>query len=267
MTAYATLSDWTEWRERCAIALCPDDVAKRLRDFAYPRFRRYLSFAIGEEATRDEMPGHDACWDLLEHDLATARPRSGRRYKEWLFARLENSKGDPLDVIQGGATLLLRSVVRTWAKNIPDIQGHLSLNREIPGCEGITYLDLLPDERAGDVPEEGEQIADAAQIADIVFRGLCRAERLVLLAGSAGVPLYHPHILTVIGFGKTKVAALRKDVLLKIAEEIQRTWPEESTDWKTAVALKAHDALNELVEATDEGGAQRTWLARLAAGR
>ena len=116
-------------------------------------------------------------------------------------------------------------------------------------------------------PDEGQQVADAAEIADLVFKGLCRAERLILLAGSVGVPLYHPHILTVIGFGKTKTAAMRRDVLRKIAEGIQRKWPEESTDWKTAVALKASEALNKLVEGTDASGAKRKWLSHLAAVR
>lgn len=267
MTDAATLSDWSEWRERCAIVLCSDEVAERLRAFAFPRFRRYLQFTVGEASARNEMPDRETCWALFEQDLAVARPRSGRRYKEWLFARLDTSRDKPIDVIQGGATLLLRSVVRAWARNLPSYGKLLSLNREIPGTEGLTYLDLLPDEKTASDPDEGQQLADAAQIAGLIFKGLCRAERLILLAGSAGVPLYHPHILTVIGYGKTKTAAMRKDVLLKIAEEIQRKWPDESTDWKTAVALKASAALNKLVEGTDANGAQRDWLSHLATAR
>ena len=258
-----TLGQWKEWRRRCAIAKCGPETADALASYALAKFRHYALPLLGDAAPADELPDATVCFHLLEHWMAVARPRSGRRYKQWLFARAEGLPDrDGLATILAGAALLLRTVVRKWLARRP-AREEVSLDAPVPGLEGVTLVDLVPDAR--DMAIEETLMEDLARsLADEVFDTMRQPVRLVMLARVARLPLYHPLLLDAFGCGRTKAAETWKEVLTDVARRIRRKWPDEPAAWQLRLALRASDALDGLLIGYDANGAIRARLTQLA---
>ena len=257
------LKSWNEWRRRCAIAKCEPESIAALSHFAGEKFKYFASTFLGQMDVEADIPNPRACFDLLEHWMSVARPRSGRRYKEWLFTRAGNSaKGTKAAMINSGASLLLRSVVRKWLADFGRYS-EISLDTPIPEARETSLLDLIPDEHVPAVEENMmREIADA--LANDVFQTMERPIRLVMLARMQKLPLYHPRLLKEFGFGKTKAADVWKDVFVSIAGRITEKWPDETVSWKTELALCTSDAINQLLLNSDPKGRKRAYLAELA---
>ncbi len=262
MTA-TTAGQWTEWRRRCAIAKCAEPTAEALASFVGSRFRHYAVPIVGENAIAAEIPDDRACFHLVEHWMSVARPESGRRYKEWLFTRAEGQRGRPrLETILAGASLVVRSVVRKWVTNDRPRE-ELSLDRPVPGLEGVTFVDLIPDENA--MAAEESLLRDLADsLAAEIFGTMTKPTRLVMLARAARLPLYHPLLLDEFGFGKTKAADTWKEVLADIAKRIMQRWPDEPADWKVGLAMRTSDAIDQCLQSYDGDGQIRAHLTELA---
>ncbi len=261
-----SLGQWGEWRRLCAIARCAEPTAAALAGFARAKFRHYAAPIVGEEAVATEIPDAAACFNIVEHWMSVARPVSGRRYKEWLFARAEGQDGERrLATILAGASLVIRSVVREWLADAAP-SGDVSLDAPVPGAEGVAFIDLLPDEGAMAVEES--LLRDLAEsLADEIFGSMEEPTRLVMLARAAKLPLYHPLLLGEFGFGKSKAATAWKDVIFDIAGRIKRRWPDEPGEWKVSLAMRTSDAIDERLLKYDAGGRIRTRLAQLARAR
>lgn len=257
-----TPAQWREWRRRCAIAKCDQTTAFALSSFVSNRFRHYAAHVIGETSVPTETPNPAACFGLVEHWMAVSRPVSGRRYKEWLFARAEGQRGEARqETILSGASLVVRTVVRKWLANSRPRE-ELSLDAPVPGLDGVTFADLVPDKSAESLDDP--LLRDmAASVADKVFGKMNRRTKLVMLARLARLPLYHPRLLEVFGMGKTKTAETWKDVLAAIAKDVERRWPDETADWKVDISLRALDALDGLLARRDSNGNIRARLTKL----
>ncbi len=260
MADLTTIEHWREWRERCAITKCGAKTAGALRSYAKRRFTFFLLRLADDEAFDLEVPDADDCWRLLETFLCVARPRSGRRYKEWLFARLARSSDDPLDIIQGGATLVLRTVVRDWfAAHRPPRT--FSLNAPIlPG--GVSLAELLPDPSSPDRDDWEIRDAAAATARSVATR-LSPATRLVLAVRAWGLPLFHPAVLRYIGIGHTKAAETPKAVLGDLAGHVRRNWSREPSSWQMRVCLAAYHDLVALVMSRWDSDRAHSHLNRL----
>ena len=260
------LGQWGEWRKLCAIDRCARPTAAALSGFALARFRHYAAAIVGEGAVGDEVPAAEACFHLVEHWMSVARPVSGRRYKEWLFARAEGQDvAGRLATIHSGASLVIRSVVRKWLAGAAP-RSEISLDAPVPGADGVTFVDLLPDENAMAVEEALlRDLADS--LADEIFGSMEKPVRLVMLARAAKLPLYHPLLLGEFGFGKSKAADTWKEVLFDIAGRIKRRWPDEPGEWKVSLAMRTSDAIDERLMRYDAGGRIRTRLTQLARTR
>ena len=258
-----TTGQWNEWRRLCAIDKCAEPTAQALAGFVGARFRHYAIPIVGQAAVGTEIPDHRACFHLVEHWMSVARPVSGRRYKEWLFARAEGQPDQPrLATLLAGASLVVRSVVRKWLEDCRSRE-ELSLDAPVPGLDGITFVDLVPDEHA--MAAEESLLRDLADsLADEIFKRMEKPTRLVMLARAARLPLYHPLLLGEFGCGKTKAADTWKDVLADIARQIKRRWPDEPTDWKVGLAMRTSDAIDQLLQGYDAGGFIRAHLTQLA---
>ena len=258
-----TSAQWSEWRQCCAIAKCGRETAFALESFVSNRFRHYAAHVVGETSAPAETPDPAACFGLLESWMSVSRPVSGRRYKEWLFARAKGQRGKTRQgTILSGASLVVRSVVRKWLFSSRP-RAELSLDAPVPGLAGVTFLDLVPDE--GAVPVDDPLLRDlAASIADEVFSRMNTRTKLVMLARSARLPLYHPRLLDVFGMGKTKAADTWKNVLADVAGVVRRRWPDETAEWKVEVSMHALDALEGLLAHHDSDGAIRARLTKLA---
>ena len=258
-----TPEQWREWRHCCAIAKCGRATAFALSSFVSNRFRHYAAHVVGETSAPVETPDPAACFGLVEHWMAVSRPVSGRRYKEWLFARAKGQHGEARQgTILSGASLVVRTVVRKWLFSTRPREV-LLLDAPVPGLTGVTFRDLVPDESAASVDEP--LLRDiAGAIADEVFHRMNRRTKLVMLARSARLPLYHPRLLDVFGMGKTKAAETWKEVLADIARVVRCRHPDETTDWKVDISMRALDALEGLLARHDSNGCIRARLTKLA---
>ena len=258
-----TPEQWHEWRCRCAIAKCGQTTACALSSFVSNRFRHYAAHVVGETSAPAETPDPAACFSLVEHWMAVSRPVSGRRYKEWLFARAKGQRGAARQgTILSGASLVVRSVVRKWIFTTRPRE-RLLLDAPVPGLDGVTFAELVPDESAAS-SEEPLLNDFAASVAAEVFGKMNRRTRLVMLARLALLPLYQPRLLELFGIGKSRAAAMWKEVLADIAGVVKRRWPEETADWKVDVSMRALDALDGLLARHDSDGSIRARLTKLA---
>ena len=261
-----TPGQWREWRQCCAIAKCEKATALALSSFVSNRFRHYAAHVVGETSVPVETPDAAACFGLVEQWMSVARPVSGRRYKEWLFARAEGQRGDLRQgTILSGASLVVRTVVRKWLITARP-QTELSLDAPVPGREGLSVADLIPDESASTMDEPF--LDDLARtVASEVFGKMKRTVRLVMLARAARLPLYHPRLLAEFGMRKTKAAETWKDVLAEIAKRVASRWPDETATWKIDLSMRALDALDGLLARRDADGRIRARLTKLARRR
>ena len=242
-----TFQHWQEWRARCAALRCGSETRSALQTFAAQRFQRYARAVLGEPDVGPQLPAPGECWHLLESELAAGRLRSGRRYKEWLFARLEGSRDAPIDVVQGGASLLLRTVVRNWARR--ETRQRQTCPLEMPvGVPGgrLTLADLLPAPPAGD-PEasELERLGDAE--AGALFASLPTLPRHVLLAKQLGLPLYGAELLAHVGSSRSGVSLVWRGVFQQLARQVAQRYPEEPRDWQLRLGLQAARKLEQLI--------------------
>ena len=260
MAASTKIKHWREWRRRCAIAKCRVETAEALRSYARHRFTYFLMKLADHVAFDVNVPEAAVCWSLLETHLCVARPRSGRRYKEWLFARLARTTDDPVDVIQGGATLILRTVVRDWFAGLQPSQ--IASGYTHPAPAGPSVVELLP---APSPTGHGDwEIHEAAQAAALyVARGLDHKTRLVLLARAWGFPLFHPLVLRDIGVGHTKASETPRRVMEALVARIRKTWEREPVSWQKSVALSAYRELVAILSAREEGVRAHAHLSRV----
>ena len=242
------IEHWDEWRRRCAVLRCGPAAQAALRGFAWARFSHYARHALGEADARMRVPSAADCWHLFETHLSVAQPRSGRRYKEWLFARLEHAQDPPLDVIQGGASLLVRTVVRSWLLAEGPQRNMQTLSAPVAADETgvLEWEDLLAAPPA-DGPEQAEIEQAAVQLLPVCLAGLTRAERLVLLAKQLDIPLYDPAVLRLAGVGRSRASALWRGVFQHVAAWTRRHHPQEPRDWQLQLALLVSRKLGEKI--------------------
>lgn len=227
------LTSWREWQERCALGRCEPATRSDLRGFAAARFELYLEHygrAPGAGPGRNAVDGRDA-WHLLESHMTIPNAQHGKRYKDWLFARLGLSADAALDVIQGGATLIMRTVVRTYIRDELPEPDRVSLQAPLggPGDEdGLSLEQLLP----GDIdPREHaahrELAAMARQRAEALFPSVAKRVRVAMAARRHRVALSHPQVTAFAGCAKSAlhdtyrafVAGLVRDVSAEFAHE------------------------------------------------
>ena len=241
-----TFEQWETWHARCAILRCTESTRVALRGFAWARFVRYAGYAIGMQDARKRVPAAEDCWHLFESYSAVARPRTGRRYKEWLFARLEGSADPPLQVIQAGASLLLRSVVREWVLAETSPTATSSLDAPLNTTDaGFTLADLLPATGDDDAIEEGEIGRAAEGLLPGFFASLDERTRLVLLAKRLGLPLYASAVLKLTGIGRSRVSVVWRDVFIRLAHSVRAQHAAETCDWQLKLTLRMAQRLNE----------------------
>ncbi|HMP89233.1 MAG TPA: hypothetical protein PJ991_03480 [Kiritimatiellia bacterium] len=110
---------WLEWRRVCAADLCCDATATMLRRFGASRFYAYMNKVethSGRGMRRSLLYDVNNAWHLLETHAAIGKTRSGKRYKDWLFDRVGPEVESRIRAIEGGATLLMRDVVRQYLR-------------------------------------------------------------------------------------------------------------------------------------------------------
>jgi hypothetical protein len=241
-----TLDQWCEWHTQCAAARCQASTREALRLFGWARFKHYAVICGGPAITTGALPDAAGCWHLMETRLATGRTRQDKRYKDWLFDRAGGTTAT-LDAVQGGASLLLRDVVRDFLRREGPRARHLSLDAPMgEGAGALSLAELLPD--SPDTTMEERDLGRLAHpLAQAFFDRLSSRDRLVVLARHLGVPLYHPAVESLAGVRKSRVATLWQDVFRRLAAWVDQEQEGEEHSARLAICLLAATEMGKLV--------------------
>ncbi len=204
-------SAWGEWQRICALAGCGPGVRAQLERFAHRRFRCYVD-RLTDSPWGDVVGplqasvGPSEAWHLFESHLEIKHTRQGKRYKDWLFARVPLAGGPVEAALEGGATLIIRDVVREHVRREWHGRRQASLHSPIPGREddGLTMQDLLPAaDDTHDALARREYRLLAARLADEWFERLPLRVRVAVCAKSLGQALSEPRVVAAAGCGKS----------------------------------------------------------------
>jgi hypothetical protein len=238
------IAAWNEWKARCALGRCSEEARSELSAFARHRFATFLRRYAGGSASRRPPEAAD-CWHLLETRLVAGRRRSGKRYKDWLFARVGPSDADAEGTLRAGASLLLRDVVREHLRREAPPPFMVSLNAAVgpSGGRPLTLEDLLPA-----APDAGQDVARremerlAAERAAAFAASLRRAEKVAFAARERGVSLTHPAVLAAARCGRSALAESWRRASIRLMKSLADEFPNEDPDalrWLTALTVQA----------------------------
>ncbi len=243
------MAPWIEWKERCAVALCSEETQAALLAFGGMRFRTLAQRCLPMINVRDirdvMLPDNDA-WHLLETHMTLPQSSNGKAYKQWLFARTAGSADAPFDIVQGGATLLMRSVVREHLRKEHSPSGHISAHHTPSPDEEVTTTgeEWLP----GDVDtRDAVALRELTDIASCEssrrFDGLPSRVRLALAAKHLRVPLSSPVLLALAQCGKSVMSAAFRSFASALLEELATTYHGEDRATIGELAILVFDAL------------------------
>src|ERR1043166_7378398 len=268
MPESSDLQSWIEWKQRCALGLCSQETRSGLQRFAEIRFRNFLRKYVSRTNLDEDqaLPTPSDPWHLFETHFTLKRSGEGKHYKDWLFARLEDSTDPALDIIQGGATLLLRDVVREYLRREHSPSTVQSLNQlgSKDECE-LTLEDLLPggiDPAKEAERHEFERIAHGQ--AATFFARMSRRERVGFLAKPLDIPLAQPGVQKAAGCGKSMVHAAFREAVMRLASRLRTDFGDDDSE---AVRLLTVMTLGEINQCVLDWGnsesecAQLFWIA------
>lgn len=188
---------WREWRERCAAALCEKEAQAYFAKFgqrALEKCLHYNEHTLRAENRTDPLRG----WHELETFMHATSKETGKRWKDWLFARLQHTKLSEVNTLESGARICLRSIV----KKLAILEGRRraseagepvdSIQQPIGDDEGsLTVEDLLAVDALSPAAEAElrEFVEIAKEEAAIFFATLEQGERVVLAAVALRVSL------------------------------------------------------------------------------
>ncbi len=247
------LAAWVEWKKQCAYDLCADDTKAYLQEFAAVRFQKWLeTCACSLRVTPRQhkgMPGRDI-WHLLETRMTARKDLRGKRYKDWLFRRVQLSKDAPLDVIQGGATLILREAVRDLLRLEAAPGWVLSLSQPLVDSrdEGFTLEDILAGGvNPADQAALREYEAFAGKHACDVFKDLTQPERMAVLARKLGLSVACEEVELAAGCKKSTLSKLYRGFAGKVGRLLQSRHSGEDVESLLTLALMTMDRVAEEV--------------------
>lgn len=244
--AGAAEAAWLQWHARCALARCDAEPAGILRHFAWTRSVS-LIHRLGTLAEGLAVPAAREAWHLFEVHLVTGRTREGKRYKEWLFARSAGQTGPArLDTIQGGATLILRDVVRETIRREVRPFGTCSIDAPIHGTEGLTLADLVAGGSSPADDAAAREIEVLAQrTAERIFGTASRRVRIGLCLRELGLSLDGPAVERAAGCGKSSLHSAVRIFTTGLAVAVCHAHPSETPDTAHAIAARAMQILRE----------------------
>ena len=239
----AELENWNMWRERCAVARCTQAAQYDLFGFAFDRFQGYLQKVRPSFAP---LSPPDA-WHAFESHLALGRTRSLKAWKAWLFAR--GGERSTLSCVQGGATLIMRDVVRSYLRNEHHPTWMTSLDAPLDQATGrqgsaVVLEDLLPasaDPLEALAAQELQTLAN--QLMAVATERLSFREQIALTVHHAGKVLWHHAVTKAAGCGKSSVFNALHQGIQKMADLLQKELPQESAGTRMQVAQELIDII------------------------
>lgn len=244
---------WIEWKRRCAYDLCGNEAKAYLREFAVARFRKWLDHcacSMRVSARQHEtMPGRDT-WHLLETRMTTGRDLRGKHYKDWLFRRVQHSKDSPLDVIQGGATLVMREAVRDLLRQEAAPGWVQSLSQPLSGsaeCDLVLEDVLAGGANPADLAALREYDTIAVAHAGEVFKDMTHKERMAVLAKKIGLSVACEALERAAGCRKSRLSELYRQFAGRVGKFLKSRYSGEDMESLLTLALMIMDRVSEEV--------------------
>jgi hypothetical protein len=173
----------------------------------------------------------------------------GKRYKDWIFARVAGSPDPPVTVIRSGATLIMRDAVREHLAREFSPRNVTSLDAPRLGRGDVPALrDLLPGSPdPADTAAEREYKALAVRHAEDTFRDMTPRERIALLATCIGLPLSHHAVERVARCGKSMLSDAYRDWLRHVGQSMKRRYPDDDGESVLALTLMTVERVKEII--------------------
>jgi hypothetical protein len=250
-----TLANWQEWKDKCALALCAEDTRRLLPGFVHSRFSHFAQAYAGTTnagSASGLIPSSKEAWHRFETHFQLHDSPGGKKYKEWLFARMETRGYSAQESVEAGATMLMRDVVREYLLREHSSRRTVSISQGAGGSshEGTTLSveELLPGTMdTTRAVEDRELDAMACADAEGAFARLDRRERIALLAHEAGMSLAHPEALKAAGCGRSALNAAFHSALTGIAAYARECHPREEATVQATLACLLFDHIRSLV--------------------
>ena len=242
---------WREWRRHCALGLCGDGVRNELTGFVATRFQYYVrkcAHLTNADSPVQLIPQAADAWHLFETAVRIRNTRTGKSYKQWLFARCRAGEGDSV-ALDGGVSLLVRDVVRDYLRREHSPRIMASIDRPLCNKEGSTLSlhELLPDPAGGDAVEQREIKRLAESCARDIIRRLAKNERVALAARAYGVPLSDLKVLAAADCGKSALAEAYSRGLRHIADYVNERFANEDRATRAELAIATLAKIDENV--------------------
>ncbi|MDP6491513.1 MAG: hypothetical protein QGH42_05570 [Kiritimatiellia bacterium] len=246
------MQPWNEWKERCAVLRCSPETRLALHTFGGQRYRtlaqRCLSTINVSDVVLVALPDADA-WHLLELHMTLPEAINGKAYKEWLFARVEGASDAPFDIVQGGATLLMRSVVREHLRREYLSAAHISTHQGPPGThptEDATEEWLPGTLDTAEAVETEELALLAAKHAATLFEDLPRRQRIALAARHLHIPLSNARLLAVAGCLRSALHGAFREFAEHVLDYVRDHFPRDDRDTQRDLALALFERISHL---------------------
>jgi len=241
----AGIRAWRQWHARCALLKCEPDSAAVLRRFAGIRAAGIVRRA-GAVLSVAPVFEPDSAFHLFETHLLTHSTRSGKRYKEWLFARAGGARGAAyLDAVQGGATLVLRSAIRDALRAEAPRLKAVPFDSPLPGTNGLTMEDLLPSPASEAGPEADIEDLARREARDC-FDDAAWRERFALCLRALDRSLDGPGVAAAARCGRSSLHAAHRAFVVALGERILRKYRAEAPGVAHAIARGALRRVGEL---------------------
>ena len=244
------MQPWNEWKERCAVLRCSPETREALHTFGGQRYRTLAQRCLGmiNVSNVDLVSPSDAdAWHLLELHMALPEAINGKAYKEWLFARIEGSGDAPFDIVQGGATLLMRSVVREHLRREYLSATHVSANQPPPSLRPTDdkMEEWLPGTLdTAETVEAAELAALAAEHAAALFGDLPRRLRIALAARHLHIPLSSAGLLALVGCQRSALHTAFREFADRVSDYVHNHFPRDDRDTLRDLALALFERLS-----------------------
>jgi hypothetical protein len=248
-----TVEAWRVWRRTCAADLCPAAEAAQLREFGRLRFDRHLqryAFRTGHQGPALRVAETANAWHWFETHAQVSATRAGKRYKDWLFLRAEQHPGDWLSLVESGATLMLRDVVREYLRREHAAGFMQSLHRTLHARDqsGYTLEELLPDPQEPLATLLDRELADAAAtLAADFFPSLDAREQIALWVRSRGFSLGDPDVQRWASCGRSVLHDVHARCLARLGAAVKRAHPDEDSACWLQLACRVVEELNRLI--------------------
>jgi len=241
---------WLEWKKKCALALCTDPQARAyLLAFGSRRFQTCKNRIENYDGASITIPVPEDCWHLFEsHAITKKRQEDAKRYKDWIFDRLEkvNVYG-----IESGAYGLFRDIARDYVHNeyherrVDSLEAHLGNHQD--SDTPLSLEDLVPGTVNSACAEaiNNEYRDNAEDVAERCFKNLDDREKTAVLASWLGLSLAHKVVVKAAQCQHTMLYRAKDAVCRKMKDEISSLYQDEDPQSLKCLYLFSLHALSE----------------------